>query len=60
MNLRGFYSFGDLYLDGVRDVAQVNRETFNIEQIDVLKVPLECYLGAAAAAPSIKLASKLD
>jgi catecholate siderophore receptor len=37
MNLRGFYTFGDLYLDGIRDTAQYYRETFNFEQIDVLR-----------------------
>lgn len=37
MNLRGFYTFGDVYLDGIRDTAQYNRETFNSEQIDVLR-----------------------
>jgi catecholate siderophore receptor len=37
VNLRGFYTFGDLYLDGIRDTAQYNRETFNLEQIDVLR-----------------------
>ncbi len=37
MNLRGFYTFGDMYLDGIRDTAQYNRETFNVEQIDVLR-----------------------
>ena len=37
MNLRGFYTFGDLYLDGIRDTAQMNRETFNDDQIDVLR-----------------------
>ena len=26
MNLRGFYTFGDMYLDGIRDTAQYNRE----------------------------------
>ncbi len=37
MNLRGFYTFGDMYLDGIRDTAQYNRETFNVEQVDVLR-----------------------
>lgn len=37
MNLRGFYTFGDMYLDGVRDTAQYNREVFNLEQVDVLR-----------------------
>lgn len=35
--LRGFYSFGDIYLDGIRDVAQINREVFNLEQVEVLR-----------------------
>ncbi len=37
MNLRGFYTFGDMYLDGIRDTAQYNREIFNYEQLDVLR-----------------------
>ena len=37
MNLRGFYTFGDMYLDGIRDTAQYNRELFNLEQVDVLR-----------------------
>jgi catecholate siderophore receptor len=37
MNLRSFYTFGDMYLDGIRDTAQYNRETFNLEQVDVLR-----------------------
>ena len=32
MNLRGFYSFGDIYLDGIRAVAQIERETFDDHQ----------------------------
>jgi catecholate siderophore receptor len=34
MSLRGFYTFGDTYLYGVRDTAQYDRETFNLEQKD--------------------------
>ncbi|MDP3438641.1 MAG: TonB-dependent receptor plug domain-containing protein, partial [Azonexus sp.] len=37
MMLRGFYTFGDMYLDGIRDTAQYNREVFNLEQVDVLR-----------------------
>ncbi|MBC7786559.1 MAG: hypothetical protein H7Z18_03700 [Methylophilaceae bacterium] len=37
INLCGFYTFGDIYLDGIRDTAQYNRETVNLEQIDVLR-----------------------
>ena len=35
MTLRGFYTFGDLYRDGIRDTAQYNREVFDLEQIGI-------------------------
>lgn len=37
ITLRGYSVVGDLYLDGLRDAAQYNRETFNLEQVEVLK-----------------------
>ena len=49
-NLRGFYSFGDLYLDGIRDVAQYNRESFNLEQVDVLRGNASMLFGGDRAA----------
>ncbi|MES2771616.1 MAG: TonB-dependent siderophore receptor [Pseudomonadota bacterium] len=58
MNLRGFYSFGDLYLDGIRDVAQYNRETFNIEQIDVLRGSGSMLFGRGQAGGVINQVSK--
>ncbi len=50
MNLRGFYTFGDMYLDGIRDTAQYNRETFNLEQIDVLRGSAAMLFGRGQAA----------
>ena len=58
MMLRGFYSFGDLYLDGVRDVAQYNRETFNLEQVDVLRGSAAMLFGRGQAGGVINQASK--
>lgn len=58
MNLRGFYSFGDLYLDGIRDVAQYNRETFNLEQIDVLRGSGSMLFGRGQAGGVINQVSK--
>ena len=49
MNLRGFYTFGDMYLDGIRDTAQYNRETFNLEQIDVLRGSAAMLFGRSQA-----------
>jgi len=56
--LRGFYSFGDLYLDGIRDVAQYNRETFHVEQIDVLRGSAAMLFGRGQAGGVINRVSK--
>lgn len=58
MNLRGFYSFGDLYLDGVRDTAQYNREIFNFEQIEVLRGSGSMLFGRGQAGGVINMVSK--
>ena len=58
MNLRGFYSFGDLYQDGIRDVAQYNRETFNLEQVDVLRGSGSMLFGRGQAGGVINQVSK--
>lgn len=58
MNLRGFYTFGDLYMDGIRDTAQYNRETFNLEQIDVLRGAGAMLFGRGQAGGVINLVSK--
>jgi catecholate siderophore receptor len=58
MMLRGFYTFGDIYLDGVRDTAQYNRETFNTEQVDVLRGAAAMLYGRGQAGGVINQASK--
>lgn len=58
MNLRSFYTFGDLFLDGIRDAAQYNRETFNLEQIDVLRGAGAMLFGRGQAGGVINLVSK--
>ncbi|HEX7374779.1 MAG TPA: TonB-dependent siderophore receptor [Steroidobacteraceae bacterium] len=37
ITLRGYSIVGDLFLDGMRDIAQYNREVFNLEQVEVLR-----------------------
>ncbi|MEQ1661106.1 MAG: TonB-dependent receptor [Thiobacillus sp.] len=59
MMLRGFYTFGDLYLDGIRDTAQYNRETFNLEQIDVLRGSASMLFGRGQAGGVINMVSKV-
>ena len=58
MNLRGFYTFGDMYLDGIRDTAQYNRETYNLEQIDVLRGAGAMLFGRGQAGGVINQVSK--
>lgn len=58
INLRGFYTFGDMYLDGIRDTAQYNRETFFLEQVDVLRGSASMLFGRGQAGGVINLVSK--
>jgi catecholate siderophore receptor len=58
MNLRGFYTYGDMYLDGIRDTAQYNRETFNLEQVDVLRGAGAMLFGRGQAGGVINQVSK--
>lgn len=58
MMLRGFYTFGDMYLDGIRDTAQYNREVFNTEQVDVLRGAAAMLFGRGQAGGVINQVSK--
>jgi len=58
MMLRGFYTFGDMYLDGIRDTAQYNREVFNLEQVDVLRGAAAMLFGRGQAGGVINQVSK--
>jgi len=58
MMLRGFYTFGDIYLDGIRDTAQYNRELFNLEQVDVLRGAAAMLFGRGQAGGVINQVSK--
>lgn len=59
MMLRGFYTFGDMYLDGIRDTAQYNRETFYLEQVDVLRGAGAMLFGRGQAGGVINQVSKV-
>lgn len=58
MMLRGFYTFGDMYLDGIRDTAQYNREIFYMEQVDVLRGAGAMMFGRGQAGGVINQVSK--
>jgi catecholate siderophore receptor len=59
ITLRGFSVVGDLYLDNVRDIAQYNRETFNLESIDVLRGSASMLYGRGSAGGVINQVSKV-
>lgn len=58
MMLRGFYTFGDMYLDGIRDTAQYNREVFNLKRVEVLRGAGAMLFGRGQAGGVINQVSK--
>ena len=58
ITLRGFSVVGDLYLDNLRDVAQYNRETYNLESIDVLRGSASMLYGRGSTGGIINQVSK--
>jgi catecholate siderophore receptor len=58
VTIRGYSAVGDLYLDGVRDIAQYNRETFNIEQFDVLRGSSSMLFGRGSTGGVVNQVSK--
>ena len=59
ITLRGFSVVGDLYLDGIRDIAQYNRDTFNAEQIEVLRGSSSMLYGRGSTGGIINQVSKV-
>ena len=58
ITLRGYSVVGDIYLDGIRDVAQYNRDLFNIETIDVLRGSASMLFGRGSTGGILNQVSK--
>jgi catecholate siderophore receptor len=58
ITLRGYSAVGDLFLDGIRDIAQYNRDTFNLEQIDILRGSASMLFGRGSTGGVINQVSK--
>ncbi|MCC2970539.1 catecholate siderophore receptor Fiu [Massilia sp. IC2-476] len=56
--MRGFDTSGSIFVDGARDIGSISRDTFNLEQIDVLKGPAGTDTGRGSPTGSINLVSK--
>ena len=58
IRLRGFSAAGDIYLDGMRDIAQYNRDTFNIDRVEVLRGAASMLFGRGSTGGVINQVSK--
>jgi catecholate siderophore receptor len=58
VNLRGFSAFNDFFLDGIRDAAVYNRDTFDLQQVEVLKGPSATLFGRGSTGGVINQVSK--
>ncbi|KAG1241821.1 hypothetical protein G6F68_016480 [Rhizopus microsporus] len=53
--IRGQNAAGSLFLDGIRDSSTQVRDTFNLEQVEVIKGPDSVYSGRGGAGGSINM-----
>ena len=58
VNLRGFSAFNDFFLDGIRDAAVYNRDTFDLQTVEVLKGPAATLFGRGSTGGAINQVTK--
>ena len=56
--MRGFDSSSSIFVDGIRDLGSVSRDTFNIEQVEVVKGPAGTDVGRTSPTGYINLITK--
>ncbi len=56
--MRGFDTSSSIFVDGVRDLGSISRDTFNIDQIEVEKGPAGTDNGRSAPTGAINLVTK--
>ncbi|WP_395735749.1 TonB-dependent receptor [Prosthecobacter sp.] len=59
LSIRGFSARSDVYLDGLRDYANYNRDPFNTEQVEITKGPSSSTTGRGSTGGSINTVSKM-
>lgn len=57
--MRGFDTQGSIFIDGIRDLGSVTRDTFNTEQVEIAKGPAGPDYGRSAASGYVNMASKV-
>lgn len=58
IRLRGFSARGDMYIDGLRDIAQYNRDNFNTDRVEVLRGSASMLYGRGSTGGIINQAGK--
>ncbi|MET0356953.1 MAG: catecholate siderophore receptor Fiu [Cellvibrio sp.] len=56
--MRGFDTQGSIFVDGIRDLGSISRDTFNTEQVEIAKGPAGVDNGRGASSGYINLSSK--
>lgn len=57
-SMRGFSSGNDITVDGIREVGAYTRDSFNLEQVEVVKGPTSATAGRGSTGGSINLVTK--
>ncbi len=57
--MRGFDTQGSIFIDGIRDLGSVTRDTFNTQQVEIAKGPAGPDYGRGAASGYVNLATKV-
>jgi len=57
--MRGFDTQGSIFVDGIRDIGTISRDTFNTEQVEIAKGPAGPDNGRSAASGYINMATKV-
>lgn len=57
--MRGFDTQGSIFVDGIRDLGTLSRDTYNTEQVEIAKGPAGVDNGRGAASGYVNLSSKM-
>lgn len=58
LSIRGYNARTDIFIDGQRDIGGYFRDSFNLEQVEVVKGPSSAYSGRGGTGGSINLITK--
>ena len=56
--IRGFDARNDIFIDGMRNAGSTTRETFNVEQIEIVKGPGSAYVGRGSTGGAVNIVTK--